>query len=93
MNLIGTEKFVFFTEKMSPPESIVYWHKTSEPRDAFRTAGNAGYFFMSEPLDGANRGMYITVTTSPRFGSRLIVKGLKVLENPLLSLHKRILFL
>ena len=27
----------------------------------FQTAGNAGYFFMSEPLDGAYRGKYITV--------------------------------
>ena len=35
--------------------------KDSKPRDVFQTAGTAGSILNSEPLDGSNRGMYITV--------------------------------
>jgi len=36
--------------------------KDSKPRDVFQTAGTAGSILNSEPLDGSNRGMYITVS-------------------------------
>ena len=36
--------------------------KDSKPRDVFQTAGT---ILNSEPLDGSNRGMYITVTSPP----------------------------
>ena len=38
--------------------------KDSKPRDVFQTAGTAGSILNSEPLDGSNRGMYITVLIS-----------------------------
>ena len=63
MNLNATN-FVFFPLQILSFHEKCEWpnrHKTSKPRDEFQTAGNAGYFFMSEPLDGAYRGKYITV--------------------------------